>query len=952
VRGFAIVAPLAASFAFVRFASELWRPPTSSLPLFLAGWFALSAAATLVLLGVDRLARRLLPLAALLRLSLVFPDETPSRFRTAMRSGGVETLEKRLRLVDAAKAARTPRDAAARLLELIAALNMHDKLTRGHSERVRAYSVLIGKELGLHDDELDLLNWAALLHDVGKLEVSQGILTKPGKPSEEEWQVLRRHPLFGEELTAALEEWLERWYGAVGYHHERWDGKGYPRGLAGDEIPLAGRIVAVADVFDVITSARSYKLAGSTGQARREIARCAGTQFDPEVVRAFLNVSHGRTGLIMGPLSWLSHAPMLGRLPLTPALGTLAGAASVVAATAATGTLAHPHLRPQRSAVEAAPAHHVAHAAPAPASAAARVRGHAVRLAGTRAAPARELRISTPARAPAARTSASASPVATAAAGSAAVATAVVLPEPHAAPAPAEASSPAEVPPVDSAPAADPVAADTPAEDAPPADAPEAEPEKPEPSAAGPVTLVQPAAAAPAAEPPAPPVAETAPAEPADLPAADPSAPVASQLAFTTEPPASVAAGAAFTVAVAIEGAAGNVIATDGSTTVTIALQSPAGATLTCAPPGRSGPVAVVAGVASFSCSLDRSGSGYALVATSAPTLAGATSTALAVTPGPAARLAFTTEPAGTTAGSPLATTVAVEDALGNVVVGDDSTSVTIALGSNPGSATLGGMLTQTVRGGVAAFTSLSVGAPGTGYTLGATSAPANWGATSGAFDVGAASGVTAAVLASNSGAPCTSGSTCTTASFTAAAGSTLLVVVERAWSTTTNDAVSSVTGPLTSAAPIASFAYAAGTSNSYLFAWTATATGSPGSVTVNVAGGDASPTVVDVIQLSGADPASPIADTTTEYSVGATAVADLDSPAAGDAEVVVASFLTNASLAAPAGFAALEAFATGANGGDDLGIFFDSAAQPAVSVRSPGSGSSWGTIAIEIAHA
>jgi HD-GYP domain-containing protein (c-di-GMP phosphodiesterase class II) len=255
VRAFVLIAPLAGSFAFVHFASTWIKPPLSSLWLYLAWWFGLSGAATAVLFGVDRVARRLLPLSALLKLSLVFPDETPSRLKTALSSGRVDTLERRLALVQEAKAADTPAESARRLLELVAALNVHDTLTRGHSERVRAYSVLIGQSLGLHGKDLDLLNWAALLHDIGKLEVPQEILTKDRRPSDAEWETIRRHPLFGEDLTAPLEEWLESWRDAIGYHHERWDGTGYPRGLGGEEIPLAGRIVAVADAFDVITSA-------------------------------------------------------------------------------------------------------------------------------------------------------------------------------------------------------------------------------------------------------------------------------------------------------------------------------------------------------------------------------------------------------------------------------------------------------------------------------------------------------------------------------------------------------------------------------------------------------------------------------------------------------------------------------------------------------------------------
>ena len=300
-------------------------------------------AATLVLVGVERVARRLLPLAALLKLSLVFPDQTPSRFKTAMRAGSTKNLEARMQQLRDAGA--SPAESSAVLLELVAALNSHDRVTRGHSERVRAYAVLIGEELGLSTDELDLLNWSALLHDVGKLSVPREILNKPGRPDEEEWQVLRAHPLLGEKLVEPLRKWLGHWADAVGYHHERWDGAGYPRGVEGESIPLPGRIVAVADAYDVITSARSYKESGSALEGREEVSRCAGRQFDPRVVRAFLGVSIGRMRLVMGPLSWLSHAPFLSQIPFG-SIGSAVSGALGVAAVAGAGGLATSPLAP------------------------------------------------------------------------------------------------------------------------------------------------------------------------------------------------------------------------------------------------------------------------------------------------------------------------------------------------------------------------------------------------------------------------------------------------------------------------------------------------------------------------------------------------------------------------------------------------------------------------------
>ena len=146
----------------------------------------------------------------------------------------------------------------------------------------RAYSRMIGEELNLVPDDLDRLQWAGLLHDVGKLFVPGEILNKPGALTDEEFEIIKQHPGWGAQLCEPLRGWLGDWVDAVGQHHERWDGRGYPSGIAGEEISLAARIVAVADVYDVITSVRSYKPAEGAVDGRAELARCAGTQFDPK----------------------------------------------------------------------------------------------------------------------------------------------------------------------------------------------------------------------------------------------------------------------------------------------------------------------------------------------------------------------------------------------------------------------------------------------------------------------------------------------------------------------------------------------------------------------------------------------------------------------------------------------------------------------------------------------
>ena len=179
LRAVVYLLPIVGSLLFVRAAATALEAPTSSLGLYLAWWFALSLGATGVVALLYACTRRLLPLGALLELSLVFPDEAPSRFRVAMQTGTVTQLEARLRAMDDDT---TPAEAAEILLRLVAALDVHDHVTRGHAERVRAYAASIGRELGLPADELERLNWSALLHDIGKLDVSTEILNKPGRP--------------------------------------------------------------------------------------------------------------------------------------------------------------------------------------------------------------------------------------------------------------------------------------------------------------------------------------------------------------------------------------------------------------------------------------------------------------------------------------------------------------------------------------------------------------------------------------------------------------------------------------------------------------------------------------------------------------------------------------------------------------------------------------------------
>jgi putative nucleotidyltransferase with HDIG domain len=168
---------------------------------------------------------------------------------------------------------------------LAMALDARDPYTAGHSERVSAISVAIGRQMRLDDEQLEVLRLGALLHDIGKIGVSDDVLRKPGTLTAEEFESIKQHPGLGARILRSV-PFLARHIPIVELHHERPDGKGYPHGLAGHEIPLLARIAHVADAFDAITSARAYRPARTATEALTELWTCAGAQFDAEVVHA------------------------------------------------------------------------------------------------------------------------------------------------------------------------------------------------------------------------------------------------------------------------------------------------------------------------------------------------------------------------------------------------------------------------------------------------------------------------------------------------------------------------------------------------------------------------------------------------------------------------------------------------------------------------------------------
>lgn len=176
---------------------------------------------------------------------------------------------------------------------LAQALEARDHYTQGHSSRVAEVAVLLARELGLSREEQDVVRHGCLLHDIGKIHVPDAVLRKPGALSDDEYQLMRKHPAIGEQICRPL-AFARPFLAIVRHHHERWDGKGYPDGLKGEEVSVHARITAIADAWDAMTSDRPYRTALPPQVAFGRLEEGAGTQFDPNLIEVFVRVMKRR----------------------------------------------------------------------------------------------------------------------------------------------------------------------------------------------------------------------------------------------------------------------------------------------------------------------------------------------------------------------------------------------------------------------------------------------------------------------------------------------------------------------------------------------------------------------------------------------------------------------------------------------------------------------------------
>jgi len=254
------------------------------------GWIALGAFLLAALASVwlsRKIARPIDTLSASLT------SMTAARaFDEALKPGGqsleVDVLTVTFNtMIQSVKAAEAERLSAyvGTIKALAVALDARDPYTAGHSERVSTVSLAIGRAMAMNDADLEVLRLGALLHDIGKIGIADQVLMKPGALTDDEYETIKQHPVLGARILRSV-PFLEPHIPIVELHHERPDGKGYPHGLRGSEIPLVASIVHVADAFDAMTSARAYRPGRAASEGLRELWRCAGTQFDAEVVHA------------------------------------------------------------------------------------------------------------------------------------------------------------------------------------------------------------------------------------------------------------------------------------------------------------------------------------------------------------------------------------------------------------------------------------------------------------------------------------------------------------------------------------------------------------------------------------------------------------------------------------------------------------------------------------------
>jgi len=255
-----------------------------ALALLGSAWLAKILAAP-----IGRLSNSLAAIASSHDVSATLPLDGSSRELDAL----AETFNALMASVAEAEA-QTEAAYAGAIRALAAALDARDPYTAGHSDRVSVLSVAIGRVLELSPDDIEVLRLGALLHDIGKIGVADEILRKPAPLTPREYDAIKQHPEFGARILRSI-PFLSRHIVIVELHHERPDGGGYPYGLRGVDIPLLARVVHVADAYDAITSARAYRAARSTEEALRELWRCAGTEYDAEIVGALVAALPGVT---------------------------------------------------------------------------------------------------------------------------------------------------------------------------------------------------------------------------------------------------------------------------------------------------------------------------------------------------------------------------------------------------------------------------------------------------------------------------------------------------------------------------------------------------------------------------------------------------------------------------------------------------------------------------------